>query len=118
MNNDRKREIAKALLGGINLEPFDPAKHKPTDVGLGGPSTEYLMTEESPDAQFWNIPGIWWDANGKPVMADPDQAWAFAEEYEKRTGRRFPRFNSPGAGSFSAMNRSAMGGAMNGKIAK
>lgn len=99
------------------LEPFDPKKHKPKDVGLGGPSTEYLATEEAPSGGFWNIPQIWYDRNGTPHLLDADAAWMMARDYEAATGKRFPRFETPGAGSFNAMNRSAQGGGALGLLA-
>ncbi len=103
--------------GGM-FEPFDPTKHKEQDVGLGGMSTEYIATETSPDGDFWNIPTIWFDASGKAAKVDRYNAYALAQEYETRTGKRFPRFKTPGAGSFAAMNRSAQGGANLGALAQ
>lgn len=99
------------------VRPFDPAKDSPRDVGLGGPSTEYLITEQAPDGSFWNIPSIWWDRDGAPILLDADAAMQMAVDYEARTGHKFPRFSSPGAGAFSAMNRSAMGGATDNALA-
>ncbi len=98
------------------MEPFDKERHESKDVGLGGQSTEYLATERAPDGGFWNIPMIWYSPDGKPVKVGIDQAYQMAVEHEKRTGQRFPRYDSPGAGSFSAMNRSAMGGGQNGLL--
>ena len=99
------------------LEPFDPSKHTEMDIGLGGPSTEYIATENAPDGGFWNIPTIWFDKGGKPLKLDNYNSAIMAREYEDKTGKMFPRFKTPGAGSFAAMNRSAMGGANQGSLA-
>ena len=93
------------------LEPFDPSKHTPQDVGKGGPSTEFLATEGSPDGVFWNIPIIWWDEKGNPVELELREAQKRAKEYEKTTGQRFPRYNTPQEGSDAARSRSEAGGA-------
>jgi hypothetical protein len=108
------------------LEPFDPAKHKPQDVGLGGPSTEYISTVDSPEGGVMNIPTIWWDAKGKPTLFDPKnktqlkKAIQLSIEYEKETGKQFPRY---GAGAYqeatdAAILRSNAGGATQGPLAK
>jgi hypothetical protein len=96
------------------LEPFDPNKHQPRDVGLGGLSTEYTVTQDSPDGNVWVVPSIWWDQNGDPVvLKDEQQINQLAKQYEQSTGREFPRFP---AGQYEladqwAQNRSAQGGA-------
>lgn len=92
------------------VRPFDPAEDKPADMGLGGLSTEYLSTEDAPEGGFWNIPLIWWQS-GKPMLVEPEQAQQFARDYERFSGRRFPRFASVSEGVNRAQNRSAMGGA-------
>jgi len=97
-------------LSGLGLRPFDPAQDVPQDMGLGGISTEYTVTNEAPDGGFWNIPSIWWTEDGKPSLVDTDAAQAFAMEYEKRTGKKFSRYPDPGMASFFAMSRSANGG--------
>lgn len=101
----------------LAARPFDSRSDTPVDLGLGGPSTEYLMTEMAPNGGFWNIPQIWY-VGGKPVLVEPWQAQAFAREYETNTGKRFPRFDNAGVGAFSAMNRSALGGATNNALAR
>lgn len=113
------KSVEMFMRRGESFEPFDPSKHTPKDVGLGGPSTEYLITENAPDGGFWNIPSIWWDKKGNPThIKDREQALALARHYEETTGKRFPRYGTPGAGSFAAMNRSAMGGASQGGLAR
>eukprot|EP00481_Brizalina_sp_1-RS-2013_P001474 TRINITY_DN3693_c0_g1_i1.p1 TRINITY_DN3693_c0_g1~~TRINITY_DN3693_c0_g1_i1.p1 ORF type:complete len:123 (-),score=19.81 TRINITY_DN3693_c0_g1_i1:41-409(-) len=68
------------------LEPFDYNKHKPQDVGLGGPSTEYLVTLDSPDGGVWVVPSIWWDEEGNPTLVEnQDKVFEIAKQYEKET---------------------------------
>ena len=95
-----------------NLVPFNPDKHKPLDAGDGRKMTEFLMTERSPEGTVWNIPSVWFDENtGKPMMLRGDDAWNEAVRYEKRTGKRFPRFKDLDSGVESAKTRSDLGGA-------
>ncbi len=102
--------------GGV-LVPFNPDIHTPKDVGLGGPSTEFLITEEAPDGGFWNIPSIWWDSSGDPQILPAEEAQARALAFEELTGKLFPRFDSPEAGSESAKQRSQSGGASKSMLA-
>lgn len=95
----------------MGLEPFDPKKHKPTDIGLGGPSTEVSITENSPDGRVWNIPSLWWTKEGKPMLLPPDQAVKVADEYERLSGKRFPRFSDIDTAVDAAKARSKKGGA-------
>jgi len=81
---DAKNRIVSALM------PFDPAVNKPKDVGLGGPSTEYLATDLHPQGGTFNYPSIWWDASGNPVLLEGDAAYDQALQYEQTTGQRFP----------------------------
>ena len=96
------------------LEPFDPSKHTPQDVGLGGPSTEYLITVDSPDGGVMVIPSIWWDEEGEPqLIEDQNEAVSLAVEYEKENSVVFPRFAPKAykkADAF-AQQRSKLGGA-------
>lgn len=96
---------------GMGLEPFDPKKHKPHDVGHGGPSTELLATEYGPDGMVWNIPTMWWTKEGKPMVLPLPDAMRLAEEYEIKTKKKFPRFRSIDDGVNAAKGRSAQGGA-------
>lgn len=102
------------------LVPFDPAKHQPQDVGLGGPSTEYLITVDSPDGGVMVIPSIWWDAEGKPTLVeDQGEAVRMATEYEKASSKQFPRFAPKAykeADNF-AQQRSKAGGASKAALA-
>lgn len=105
-------------LSTMGLEPFDPKKHKQQDVGRGGPSTELLATEYAPDGSVWNIPTLWWSKEGKPIVVDRiDDAVKLADEYERATGKKFPRFQSIDDGIAAAKKRSKKGGANTGYIA-
>lgn len=102
------------------LEPFDYTKHKAQDVGLGGPSTEYLITVDSPEGGVMVIPSIWWDAEGKPQhIKDQRQAVKLAQDYEASSKKQFPRFAPKAykeADSWAA-SRSKAGGATKGFLA-
>ncbi len=92
------------------LRPYDPAVNQAQDVGLGGPSTEYLATGEDPYGQAFNYPTIWWDMSGNPVLLNGDQAYNQAVDYEVNSGVRFPRYDSIGQAETFAQHRSIMGG--------
>ena len=99
------------------LEPFDPAKHKPQDMGLGGMSTEY--TASAPTPSGWvNYPSIWFDQSGRAHMLEGDAAYDQAMAYEKATGRAFPRFENEQIAAEMAQHRSAMGGGKRGLLSK
>ncbi len=119
MDDKQRQALAQLLLSSVaqerhGLAPFDPSKHKARDVGLGGPSTEYLATEHDPSGKVMNYPTIWWDKAGNPQVLDADAAYDQALRYEQATQRAFPRFPSVPAAEFSAMNRSALGGGNSG----
>jgi len=102
----------------IPFEPFDPSKHKPQDMGLGGMSTEYISGQTMPDGSVMNYPTIWFDPQGKAVLMDPRDAFDFALDYEARSGKKFPRYGNAGIADEFAMHRSAMGGAQMGLLAQ
>lgn len=102
---------------GPFLHPFDPATNQPRDIGLGGPSTEYLGTATDAYGQPYNFPTIWWDDQGNPHLLDQSNALAFMDEYEALTGKYAPRFDSMGAAEWAAKNRSAQGGATDNALA-
>jgi len=96
----------------VDLVPFDPKKHKPISTVAGGTATEYLASETAPDGGAWNIPQIWFDSEtNKPKLLTGDKAWNQAFEYEERTGKKFPRFESIKEAVDSARSRSNGGGA-------
>ena len=114
------------------LIPFDPKKHKPKDVGRGGPSSEVIITVDDPiTGEVMNIPSVYWDAKGEPTFFDTEtdnvqtnrsnqnKAIKLALEYEEFTGKKFPRFAPKAyqeAGN-AARNRSNAGGATQGELA-
>ena len=114
-------ELPYLLMEG--LEPFDPSKHTPQDLGLGGLSTEYLATDfdpehitfldsGDPEGLTFNYPTIWFNDRGDAIhLDDPRQAMAQALKYEKETGKKFPRFLDLPTAVNVAKKRSNMGGA-------
>lgn len=103
------------------LEPFNYKKHKPQDVGLGGPSTEYLVTLDSPDGNVWVVPSIWWDEEGNPTLVEnQDKVFELAKQYEKENNVMFPRFpqGEYKQADMFAQARSKAGGASKGLLAK
>jgi hypothetical protein len=101
------------------VEPFDPEKHSPIQTAGQSTATEYTSTTESPDGDVWNIPQIWFSVEtGEPVLKTGDDAWAAAYEYEKQTGKMFPRFNSIPEAESAAQSRSDQGGASEQPLAR
>jgi hypothetical protein len=101
------------------VEPFDPEKHDPIQTAGQSTATEYTSTTESPDGDVWNIPQIWFSVEtGEPVLKTGDDAWAAAYEYEKQTGKMFPRFNSIPEAESAAQSRSDQGGASEQPLAR
>jgi len=118
----------------VNLEPFDPKKHKPIPTVGNRYATEYLASENAPDNGAWNIPTIWFDTETKePVFLSEtkeeinkdgtvtkyfsnDKAWNAAFEYEKETGKKFPRFKDIPSAVEAAEKRSNKGGASEKKL--
>lgn len=106
-----ENDIIMALLSAMHgPQPFNPRTDVPTDVGLGGPSTEYLMGTQDPMGNEVNYPQIWWQG-GQPTLLNPDQAYDRSVQYEQATGLMAPRYRNDGAATFAAENRSALGGA-------
>ena len=103
------------------LEPFNYKKHKPQDVGLGGLSTEYLVTLDSPDGGVWVVPSIWWDEEGNPTLVEnQDKVFEIAKQYEKENNVMFPRFpqGEYKQADMFAQARSKAGGASKGLLAR
>jgi hypothetical protein len=113
LNNTAKNMFQEAV------EPFDPEKHDPIQTAGQSTATEYTSTTESPDGDVWNIPQIWFSVEtGEPVLKTGDDAWAAAYEYEKQTGKMFPRFNSIPEAESAAQSRSDQGGASEQPLAR
>ena len=101
------------------LEPFDPKKHKPIRTVGDRYATEYLASEDAPDKGAWNIPTIWFNTETKePVFLKGDKAWNTAFEYEKETGKKFPRFKDIPTAVKAAEKRSDKGGASEKKLTR
>ena len=101
-----------------NLVPFDPKKHKPVETVGGSKATEYLASERSPEGRAWNIPQIWFEEKtGKARFLSGDRAWNAAEDYEKSTGRKFPRYDTIKDAVSAAKARSKGGGASKNPLA-
>lgn len=94
------------------LQPFNALRMHPRDVGLGGPSTEYLASEYDQYQSPVNVPQIWWDQGGNPVMLSPEDALSMMALYEDQTKTYAPRYSDIGQAAEFAMHRSANGGAM------
>lgn len=103
--------IIEALMSAsYGLKPFNPAVDIPKDVGLGGPSTEYLAGSQDPWGNEFTYPQVWW-MGGQPVLLGQEAAYDQTIKYEGATGQYAPRYRNDGAASFAAQNRSALGGA-------
>ena len=102
----------------LELEPFDPSKHQPKDVGFGGESTEYLASEYDPEGVPFNFPQVWWDIGGNPHVLTQEQAYEKAIQYEMKTGKKFPRFRTIEDAVGTASGRSNLGGATKGLLAQ
>ncbi len=95
-----------------DLIPFDPKKHKPIKTVGNNYATEYLASEKSPEGKAWNIPQIWFDSKtNKAKLLTGDSAWNAAKDFEDRTGKKFPRFETIELAVKAAEARSKKGGA-------
>lgn len=82
----------------------------------GSRSTEVTITEKIGDS-FANIPSLWM-SGGKIVEFSTDRAIEAAIAYEKRSGKRFPRFETVKDAVSAAEARSKRGGTGSGSLAK
>ena len=82
----------------------------------GSRSTEITITERI-GGTFANIPSLWM-SGGKIVEFTPDRAIQAATAYEKRTGKKFPRFKTVKDAVSAAAARSKRGGAGSGPLAQ
>lgn len=108
-------QARRLLINALGLAPYDPKVNKPQDIGLGGPSTEYLNTGPMFGGVV-NYPQIWWGKDGKPVLLDPKAAWMFSKDYQEATGERFPAYDNIRVAEWAAKSRSAQGGAEKQKL--
>lgn len=95
----------------LKLSPYDPQKNKPQDLGLGGPSTEFLATIDDPKGGYRNIPTIWYNNQGKAQLVNQDIAAGLADLTQRVTGRSFPNYKDVPTAVKSAEQRSQQGGA-------
>lgn len=108
-------KVALALINSVaneryGLRPYNAEVNKPVDVGLGGPSTEYLVTDNDQLGTPFNYPSIWWDYQGSPALMNPDDAYDTALGYERLSGLQFPRFDTTQMADYAAQARSEHGG--------
>ena len=105
------------IISATRFMPYNPNVNTPRDIGLGGPSTEYSITEQMPDQQFANIPSIWWDSAGNPHRL-PNESVLLAAMYEQMYGKQFPRYDNPNTAVEFAQHRSPQGGASHKPLAE
>lgn len=98
------------LLKNLGIAPYDPATDQPRDVGLGGPSTEYLANNSDQYGMEMLYPTIWW-RDGNPLLLDSSDAQGIAEDYERAGLGLFPRYNTSAEAEQAASARSQAGGA-------
>lgn len=98
------------------LRPFDNTQMTPQDIGLGGPSTEYLATGQDFNGNALNYPLIWWNQRNEPVLLNDQNALALSYLWEGSRHVQSPRYPSIGVAEYYARNRSANGGAENGPL--
>jgi hypothetical protein len=81
--------------------------------------TEYTMTIKDPSGKFVLVPSIYMNQNNKPVrFTNESQALKAAMDYEKSSGKKFPRFTTPEEAGKFAQKRSRSGGVKTGPLAK
>lgn len=107
------RQLAQDFLmyNALNRAPYDPKKNTPQDLGLGGESTEYSATVDTPQGTYKNIPQIWYDKQGKAQLYPEEVARSLAQLTERVTGRSFPEYTDLNQAVSDAEARSRGGGA-------
>ena len=106
-----KLQLLSEMLN-INVEPFDPFKHKPIQTVGNNYATEYIIGLDAPKGGILNIPSIWFDVETKePMFFDQEKAFNAAIIYELKTGKKFPRFDNATKANEAARQRSMLGGA-------
>lgn len=103
----------------LRFEPFNPKKHKPIQTVGSGFATEYTTTAKAPGGGVFTFPQIWFDTkSGESRFFRRDKGRAKALEYEKLTGKQFPRHDSFEKANKAAAKRSGKGGASQKQLAK
>ena len=96
----------------LKFEPFNPKKHKPIQTVGRNYATEYTTSAKAPDGKVFTFPQIWFDVKtGESRYFGRDKGRAKALEYEKLTGKKFPRHDSFEEADEAAAKRSKTGGA-------
>ena len=99
------------------LRPFEPGEYVQNDDGTI--STELSVTVQHPDGSWMNVPSLWMTRNGpRDFGTDEDAILDAADYYERKTGKKFPRFRTVDEAVFEAESRSKRGGAGSGYLAK
>lgn len=93
------------------LEPYDRKKHgRGRRNRDGSTSTELSIGTEVEKGRVRNSPSIWWAGRGKKARsyeyADWRDAAKQADKYEKRTGKKFPRYKTEKEATRAAIRRS------------
>jgi len=104
------------LEGDKKLRPLDPGEQVKNPDGTV--STERTVSYEH-DGQFIVVPRLWMSQRGVVDFGDDDRAILnSAFEYEKRTGKRFPRFKTAEELKAFEAARTQSGGAASGSLAR
>ncbi len=103
-----------SLMKQQEVRPLAKGEHRQN--ADGSRSTELTITEKIGDS-FANIPSLWM-SGGKIVEFSADRAIEAATAYEKRTGKRFPRFKTVKDAVSAAAARSRRGGTGSGSLAQ
>tara|TARA_R100001129_G_scaffold180334_1_gene158267 strand:+ start:1168 stop:1587 length:420 start_codon:yes stop_codon:yes gene_type:complete len=112
-------KLARGLLGpkqaenGVFPRPLRAGESRPNPDGSY--STEITMTERDGD-MFFNFPSLYMTQEGIKQFEDPREAKDVALEYEKRSGKKFPRYSSLKAALKAAKARTNQGGVQRGAL--
>lgn len=105
-----KYEDILASNPGVKLHPFDPERDKPVKLPNGYEATEYTRTYKDPGSgAFVVIPTIWYTDDGNAVFVG-DRAVQLMQQFEGKTGNKWPRFSSIREADTYARERSNEGG--------
>lgn len=86
----------------------------------GSYSTEITTTWQTPDGKWVNVPSLWAGPDGKTKQFDPgdeDGIMNAMVDYERQTGKRFPRYDTVQEAEAAAKARTQAGGAGSGPLA-
>lgn len=97
------------------LRPFQTGEF--INNGDGSRSTERSRTFPLPSGEWVNAPSLWMTPEGPVEIRSEDQIARIVQDYEKRTGQRFPRFKSQQEAVAAARKRSDAGAVFSGPLA-